>query len=124
MTSSQEEREFALYIVDLLQGIGPVAAKPMFGGFGLFLDGLMFGLIAQRILYFKVDSRSKAEFAARGLEPFTYVKRNKPMQLSYWQAPDECLDNAEAMGVWGNKGFLAALGASRKKARKAPPASI
>jgi DNA transformation protein len=120
MASNQEEREFALYAADLLQGVGPVEAKPMFGGFGLFLDGLMFGLIAERTLYFKVDSRSKEEFAARGLEPFTYVKQNKPMQLSYWQAPDECLDNSDAMLEWGNKGFLAALGAAAKKSKKVP----
>ena len=121
MASNQDEREFALYIADLLQGIGPVAAKPMFGGFGMFLDGLMIGLIADNTLYFKVDNESSAEFEAQGLEPFTYFKQNKPMQLSYWQAPEECLDNSDVMLEWGNKGFSAAIRSNARKVRKAKP---
>lgn len=120
MASNPENREFALYIVDLLQGIGPVAAKPMFGGFGLFLEGVMFGLIADNTLYFKVDNLSRGAFAELGLKPFTYFKQDKPMQLSYWQAPEECLDSSEVMIEWGNKGFSAALRAAVKKSSKSP----
>jgi len=118
MASKQVEREFALYAADLLQGVGPVVAKPMFGGFGLFLEGLMFGLIADSTLYFKVDEVSKSDFAELGMEPFTYLKQNKSMQLSYWQAPDECLENNEAMIQWGNKAFLAAIRVAAKKSKK------
>ncbi len=118
MASNPEQREFALYIVDLLQSIGPVSAKPMFGGFGLFLDGLMFGLIADSSLYFKADTLSKGEFEKNDLAPFTYFKQNKPMQLSYWQAPDECLDSSEAMLEWGSKGYLAAQRVASAKSAK------
>ena len=46
MPSSPEEKEFTSYVVDLMQSIGPVNAKAMFGGYGIFLEGLMFGLVA------------------------------------------------------------------------------
>ena len=46
------------HIVDLLQFIGPIESKSMFGGFGVFLDALMFGLIAGNELYLKVDSQT------------------------------------------------------------------
>jgi DNA transformation protein and related proteins len=118
MASNPQQREFAHYIVDLLQSVGPVTAKPMFGGFGLFLDGLMFGLIADSALYFKADSLSKMEFEQHDLAPFTYFKQNKPMQLSYWQAPDECLDSSDAMLEWGSKGYLAAQRAASDKSSK------
>ena len=41
------------YLFDILEPLGPVRAKRMFGGAGLFLDGTMFGLIIDDILYFK-----------------------------------------------------------------------
>ena len=55
MPISQEEKEFAEHVVDLSLCIGPVYSKRMFGGFGIFLEGLMFGLIADNVYYIKVD---------------------------------------------------------------------
>ncbi len=46
MPVSNQEKEFVTYVVDLMQSIGPVRAKAMFGGHGIFLERLMFGLIA------------------------------------------------------------------------------
>ena len=40
------EREFATHVVDLLDAFGPCEARRMFGGFGIFREGLMFALIA------------------------------------------------------------------------------
>ncbi len=56
MAISIEQREYVAHIVDLLQFIGPVESKSMFGGFGMFLEGLMFGLVAGNELYLKVDT--------------------------------------------------------------------
>lgn len=118
MPISKQEREFAAYLVDLLQGMGPVYSKSMFGGFGLFLDGLMFGLVANNELYLKVDQENLGEFEELGLEPFTYDKQGKPMNLSYYQAPEESMEDSQLLIVWGNSGFGAALRAASKKAKK------
>lgn len=106
--------EFATYITDLLQCVGPVYAKRMFGGHGLYLDGRMFALIAGNELYLKTDATTVADFSARGLQPFTFYRQGKPFSMSYYQAPEEVFEDQDAMRVWGNKAFGAALRAQKK----------
>ena len=62
MPASTEEKEFTSYVVELMQSIGPVRAKAMFGGYGIFLEGLMFGLVTDSVLYLKVDKETENEF--------------------------------------------------------------
>ena len=115
MAISREDQEFCDYVVGLCQLIGPVYSKRMFGGFGIFLEGLMFGLISDNVYYIKVDEETRSEFEELGLEPFTYDKAGKKMNLGYLQAPEEAMDSAEVMAEWANKGFDAALRAAAKK---------
>ncbi len=119
MPANEEAKQFAAHVVDLMQSIGPVYSKRMFGGFGIFLDGLMFGLIADNELYLKVDDQNRDSFEELGLGAFTYYKQDKPMQLSYYQAPEETLDNMELMRDWGNRAFECALRAAAGK-KKSP----
>jgi len=81
MPSFPEEKEFTSYVVDLMQTIGPVSAKYMFGGYGLFLEGLMFGLIADSVLYLKADKETENEFKAKRLEKFTYNNKGKELNF-------------------------------------------
>jgi DNA transformation protein len=115
MTETQAEKDFVHYIVDLMQSIGPVQSKRMFGGYGLFLEGLMFGLIVDNTLYLKADKDSEQEFKGKGLEAFTYQKKDKAVSLSYFQAPEEALENYEEMNSWANKAYAAALRAALSK---------
>lgn len=121
MTMPSEEIEFVNHVVELMQSVGPANSKRMFGGHGIFLDGLMFGLIAGGDLYLKADDVNVEDFLSRGLDPFSYYKKEKEFKLSYFQAPEETLDDGEAMREWGNKAYDAALRAAfakRKKSRK------
>lgn len=118
MPVSQEEKEFVSYVVDLMQSIGPVRAKGMFGGHGIFLEGLMFGLIADSVLYLKVDKETEIDFKIRGLEAFTYNKKGKEFKMSYYQAPEEALEDDEEMNSWATKAYGAALKAASKKRKK------
>ena len=117
MTDKLAQQQFCDHVVELLQGLGPVSARRMFGGHGLFLDGLMFGLIADSELYLKVDRESRDQFVDQGLQAFTYHKNGKPMEMSYFQAPETCLDSLEEMTHWGNVAFAAALRVAGNKAR-------
>ena len=47
--------EFTNHIVDLLEAFGSVESKRMFGGFGIFHQGLMIGLVSDGSLYLKAD---------------------------------------------------------------------
>jgi DNA transformation protein len=109
---------FPARITRLLMPLGPVRARSMFGGCGIFLDDLMFALIAWDRLYFKVDQETKARFAAAGGEPFVYQGKQKPVEMSYWALPEETLDDPGALVEWADLALGAAQRARRKKTRK------
>ena len=117
------KNDFVEHVLDLLREFGPVTAKPMFGGWGLYHEGLFFALIAEDMLYLKVDDDNRAEFEAAHLEPFVYVtKTDDRMVLSYHQAPAEALDDRRVMAQWARSGYGAALRAkTRKPVRKRRP---
>jgi len=110
-------REFANHVCDLLSPLGPVTARAMFGGFGIYLDGLMFGLIADEVLYLKADAISKAAFEAAGMGPFKPWE-DKPMVMPYWEIPSEAWDEPEQFCAWGRSAFDAALRNRKPKASK------
>jgi len=115
MSASSTEKEFVSYVVDLMQSVGPVNAKGMFGGHGIFLDGLMFALVADSVLYLKADKEIIPQFEQKGLDAFSYARQGKEFRMSYYQAPEEVLEDAEEMNVWANKAYGAALRAAAKK---------
>ena len=104
-----KEKEFVSYVLELMQSIGPVEARRMFGSHGMFLEGLMFGLISKNTLYLKADEETKADFLDKGMEIFTYQRKGKDMALSYYQAPEETLEHIDEMNIWANKAYGAAL---------------
>ena len=118
MSISLRQKEFVEYIVDLSQVIGPVYSKRMFGGYGVFLEGLMFGLIFRNTLYFKVDANSRDYYISRGLEPFSYERQGKRLNLNYFQAPEEVLDDITMMEKWCNSAFEVAIRAAAKRQAK------
>lgn len=118
MSVSSIDKEFVSYVVDLMQSIGPVYAKSMFGGHGIFLEGLMFGLVADSVLYLKVDAETVDKFKDRGLDAFTYNKKGRQLTMPYHQAPDEALEDGEEMNLWANKAYAVALRAASKKRKK------
>ena len=90
----------------------------MFGGWGFYLDGRMFALVLHEIFYLKVDDANRAEFEARGLEPFRYEMKGRLMTMAYFQPPLEALDDGEMLCQWARKGVEAAARAARKKPAK------
>jgi DNA transformation protein len=110
------ENPFVAHLLDLLAGLGPVVARSMFGGFGLYLDGVMFGLVADETFYLKTDALSRPRFEAAGLEPFVYEGRNRPVAMSYHEAPPAALDDPDELAGWARDAVAAA-----KRARAAKP---
>ena len=106
MAASKEFREF---VADQLAGLGPVAVRSMFGGAGIFLDGVMFALIADDVLYFKVDDRTRERYDAEGLGPFAYRKGDRILHMSYYEIPDRLYDDPAEMTDWARDAHQAAL---------------
>jgi len=106
-------------LIELLAPLGPVQIRRMFGGSGVFLDGLMFGLVADDVLYFKADAETSPDYETAGLEPFRYARSDgRVTAMSYWQAPERLLDEPDEMVAWARK----ALETARRAARKSKPA--
>ncbi|MGD9660839.1 MAG: TfoX/Sxy family protein [Porticoccaceae bacterium] len=115
MSKSKADKEFVAHVIDLMQIIGPVESRRMFSGTGIFLGGLMFGLVDKNTLYLKADDDCVEDFLSMGLEAFTYVKQGKQCQLSYYQAPEEALEHQDDMLVWANKAYACALRAAARR---------
>lgn len=105
--------EFHDYLKEALQEFGEVTIRRMFGGAGVFRDGLMFGLIADDVLYFKVDDASRAAFEAEECAPFTYVKKGKPSSMNYYRVPERLYDDDEEMCEWARAAYSTALRARK-----------
>ena len=113
MPTSNAEKEFVRYVVELMQSLGPVRSKRMFGGHGIFLEGLMFALVISSTLYLKVDDETLA-----GLGPFSYSKQGKEFSLSYFEAPEETMEDEDEMHAWAGKAYSVALRAAAKGKKK------
>lgn len=118
MAISIEQREYVAHIVDLLQFIGLVESKSMFGGFGMFLEGLMFGLVAGNELYLKVDTQNLQDYEDLGLQAFSFEKNGRQFKMSYYQAPEEAMEDAELLSDWASNAYGAAMRAAAKKGGK------
>ncbi|MEE9275712.1 MAG: TfoX/Sxy family protein [bacterium] len=88
----------------------------MFGGVGIFHDGLMMAIIDEDRLYIRADDQNRTEFEAAGMAPFTYTaKGGKEARLSYYEIGGEALEDADEVLAWARKGVEAALRADEKK---------
>ena len=99
--------EYMTYVIDQLDAVGPVQARRMFGGAGLYLDGLFFALIADDVLYFKVDDSNRPDFEAAGMSPFRPFP-DKPNVMQYYEVPIEVLENRDNLRDWAQKAILVA----------------
>lgn len=114
---TKKNDEFVNYVLELLQPLGPVYAKRMFGGHGIFMDGLMFALVVAQELYLKADALNKDRFEAIGLEKFKYTRSGKATYLSYYQAPDDALEDSDLLIIWAQSSVDAALRSPRNASR-------
>jgi DNA transformation protein and related proteins len=106
--------EFLAHLLDLLRRWAPVAARRMFGGYGLFRGGIMFAIVVEETLYLKTDDGNRGAFEAVGMAPFRYQRAGKLVALSYHELPAELLDAGEDLAAWAEDAFAAALRGRRK----------
>lgn len=105
------------FVCELFRGLGAISVKRMFGGAGVYAEGLMFGLLADEVIYLKADAALKAELTQEGCGPFIWTPANGPragekVEMGYWRLPDAALDDPDLAAQWGRK----ALGVARAKA--------
>jgi DNA transformation protein len=111
---------FIEFLTDLLDRLGTVSVRRMFGGAGMFADGVMFALIVDDTLYFKADDSNRPDFEAEELAPFSYATKNgRHTIMSYWQCPDRLFDDPDEMTTWARKALAAARRSDSSKPARA-----
>jgi DNA transformation protein and related proteins len=111
--------EYLDYVADQLACIGEVVTKRMFGGVGLYHDGLFFGLIASDVLYFKVDDETRPDYLSADARPFAPYGEES-YSMSYYEVPVDVLEDVGLLRTWalGAVGAAARKASSRKRKKK------
>ena len=112
---------FAEFLREQLAPLGRVTMRRMFGKTGVFCHGLMFGMVTDDTLYFRVDADNRAVFKeAESVPPLSYEKQGSTIDLSFWRAPERLLDEPDELVTWARAALAAARRVAAKRARPAP----
>ncbi len=107
------------FVLERLSVAGKVSGKAMFGGYGIYLGDLIFGLVVDGVLYLKVGESNIKDYIQAGMKPFTYEAKNgKPVSMSYWCLPLDVLESNEDLPKWVNKSIQVAKSAKIAKPKK------
>ncbi len=93
-------------VLERLEPLGDVTGKAMFGGFGFWETGDMFGLLdGGGQLHLKVDDESVQDYRDAGCEPFQpHMAGGRQMtSRSYWTVPDEVLADDDRFVAWARR---------------------
>ncbi len=108
------------WFCELLEPLGRVTIRRMFGGAGLYIDGMIVALEIDGTLYLKTDERTRQTFADAGGVPFVYHGKGKPVTTSYCTPPDDAMDSPDAMRPWAKLALEVALRSLAVKMIKKP----
>ena len=117
---------------EVFERFGRIDVRRMFGGYGLFHEDRMFGLVAGGRVYLKTDEENRPQFVDKRLAPFGYARRGEMTATSYYEAPAEIFEDRDEAARWAQLAWGAVLrkgsgkrsttGAARKAAtRKSTP---
>lgn len=100
-TVAFKDESFKDFVLDQLQDLDDVAARPMFGGYGLYHDETFFGILYKGRLYFKIDEDSVGEYRKRKMKPF---RPNARQTLkTYYEVPVEFIEDRDKLIEWACK---------------------
>ena len=106
---------YKAFVIEQLEKVASITSKSMFGGVGLYADGLFFALIANDRLYFKVDDSNRLDFEAAEMEPFRPYGDERSMK--YYEVPIGVLEDVDALQTWAEKAVAVARRAKKGKKR-------
>ena len=103
-------------MLEQLQSLGQLISRRMFGGAGLYRDDVFFGLIYKERLYFRTDDTTRADYEARGGEPFRPRAKFTALKAAYYAVPADVLEDSEELVQWARKAVAAAVASQAAKA--------
>src|SRR6184192_1912047 len=112
---------FAAFLREQLAPLGRVAMRRMFGKTGVFCDGVMFSMVTENTLYFRVDDQNRATFEeAASFPPLNYQKKGCTIDLSFWRAPERLFDEPDELQAWARAALAAARRVAATRGRTVP----
>lgn len=104
-------------IRDLFAGLGPVTIRRMFGGKGIYHQGLIVALEVDGEILLKADAESAPDFKASGSTQWTYEGRARKgrVAMPYWSVPESAIDDPDEMGLWARRAYEASLRAKKPR---------
>lgn len=125
--------DYLAYVIDQFAPFAKLVTRRMFGGVGLYVDGLFFGLISNDTLYLKVDDTNRDDYLSCSCAPFQPRPSNDAgaYSMSYFQVPEDVLEDPDVLGSWARKSLavalmaaqVAAVAATAKARKKSPTAA-
>ena len=96
-------------ISDLFSGLGPVSIRKLFGGKGIYHEGVIVAIELRGEIMLKADAMLAPEFENAGCTQWTYTgsKHGKQVAMPYWTVPDGAMDDPDDMAVWARKSYEA-----------------
>jgi len=117
---AETQSEFVVYVTDQLRRWGPVSARRLFGGHGVYRGAIMFAIVSRDTLYFRTDDINRSEFETAGMGPFRVGRSDGGrIALSYHEVPSDVLEDVELLAQWAERAFAAALRRAEAKAERA-----
>lgn len=110
--------EFRNLVGEAFGPLGFVAVRSMFGGAGVYCEDTMFALIADDVLYLRVDDQTRPDFEREGLAQFVYHGPSKIVGMPYCEAPPSVFSDRKAALMWGTAALAAAKRSGSKKRKR------
>lgn len=105
-------------VADVFTAFGPVKCRRMFGGLGIYAEGVMFALVGFGEIYLKADEPLAARLEGEGSKPFAYEGKGRMISLGYWSIPERRLDDADAVAEIAHAALAVARRAAEAKAAR------
>ncbi|RAN38397.1 TfoX/Sxy family protein [Hyphomonas pacifica] len=102
---------FHEFVAEVFGPMGAVRVRRMFGGAGVFLEGVMFALLDDETIYLKTDPDLRAALEDEGGASFIWTRPGdgKQIDMGYVRIPDAALDDPDLASEWGRRALAAAL---------------
>jgi DNA transformation protein len=103
---------------ELFAPVEGTTIRRMFGGLGIFREGLMYALVADGVLYLKADAETKDAFEAEGCRQWVYDGKQRAVAMPYWRMPERLYDEPDAFREWALAAFAVAARTAKPKTGK------
>ncbi|MEM7718383.1 MAG: TfoX/Sxy family protein [Pseudomonadota bacterium] len=94
------------HALELLEGVGPMTTRKMFGGLGIYADGKIFAvLMSDGVLKLKGAGDMVDVLNGEGWDRWTYTRAgsDKVTAMPYWTVPDAVLEDPQLASDWARR---------------------